>query len=115
MVKIIAFCGMCSLTLFGCAGNETIDITSHVIEQKVEVLYCPAPPEIARPELPIHQMTPKQRNNAGEVAKHYKATVKTLIGYSKELEKVVDKQKEINTEYEKKKKELETPKVSTEE
>jgi len=106
---------MCSLTLFGCACNETITIKSEVQIQKVDVLYCPAPPEIMRPALPIHQMTPVQKQNPGEVAKHYKATVKTLMGYSKELEKVVDKQKEINTEYEKKKNELETPKVTTEE
>ena len=117
MVKFIAICGIC-LTLTSCSwfgGSNTIDINTDVKEQKVEVLYCPAPPEIARPALPIHQMTPEQKQNAGEVAKHYKATVKTLMGYSKELEKVVDKQKEINTEYEKKKAELETPVTPTEE
>ena len=116
MVKFITICGMCSLMLFGCACNkETIKIKTEVQIQKVDILYCPAPPEIARPVLPIHQMTPVQKQNAGEVAKHYKATVKTLMGYSKELEKVVDKQKEINTEYEKKKTELETPVTPTEE
>jgi len=113
MVKIISIAAV--LLLMGCAGNETIDINTDVKELKVDVLYCPAPHEVARPELPIHQMTPEQKKNDGEVAKHYKATIKTLMGYSKELEKVVDKQKEINTEYEKKKKELDTPKVTTEE
>jgi len=36
------------------------------------------------------------------------------MGYSGELEKVVDKQKEINTTYEEKKKELTSPKPPTE-
>ncbi len=112
MVKFITICGL--LALGGCAGNETIDINTDVKVQKVEILYCPAPPEVARPILPIHQMTTEQKQNAGEVAKHYKATVKTLMGYSKELEKVVDKQKEINTEYEKKKTELDAPVTPTE-
>lgn len=116
MVRFITICGVC-ITLVGCSwfGGGTIDINTGVKEQYVEVLYCPAPPEIARPDLPIHQMTPVQLLNDGEVAKHTKATIKVLLGYSKELEKVVDNQKQINTEYEKIKKELETPKVNTEE
>jgi len=103
MVRLIAICGM-SLVLIGCFGRETIDINTHVIEQKVEILYCPAPPEITRPELPIHQMTPVQEQNDGEVVKHWKATVLLLMGYTKELETIVDKQKEINKVYEDKKK-----------
>ena len=96
---------MCLVILSGCGEDR---IKCDVQKQYVDVLYCPAPPDIQRPILPIHTMTPEQAQSDGEVAKHWKATVKSLMGYSKELETVVDKQKEINKVYEDKKKELES-------
>lgn len=98
---------MCSLVLFGCSCKEQT-IKTEVQKQYVDVLYCPAPPDVERPVLPIHMMTAEEEKQDGEVVKHWKATVKTLMGYSKELETVVDKQKEINKAYEDKKKELES-------
>jgi hypothetical protein len=114
MVKLILIPMMCSLMLFGCACREDTTINCEVKEQYVDILYCPAPPDIERPVLPIHVMTEEEKQQDGEVVKHWKATVKTLMGYSVELEKVVDKQKEINTTYEEKKKELTSPKPPTE-
>jgi len=100
---------MMSLLLVGCTcGDKNVRIVTETQDRYVDVLYCPAPPEIERPPLPIHNMTPEQEMKDGEVAKHYKATVKTLMGYSKELEKVVDNQKQINKAYVDKKKELES-------
>ena len=104
---------MCALVLFGCSCKETT-IKCEVQERYVDVLYCPAPPDIQRPVLPIHTITAEEEKQDGEVVKHWKATVKSLMGYSKELEKVVDNQKEINKAYELKKQELETPKPPTE-
>jgi hypothetical protein len=104
---------MCSLVLVGCGCKEKT-IKTEVQKQYVDVLYCPAPPEINRPALPIHTMTPDQKKSDGEVVKHYKATVKTLQGYAVELETIVDKQKEINKAYEDKKKELESSPEPTE-
>ena len=103
---------MCSLTLFGCSCKEET-IRTEVQKQYVDVLYCPAPPEIKRPILPIHTMSPSEQS-AGEEVKHWKGTVKALMGYSKELESVVEKQKEINKAYEDKKKELESSEQPTE-
>ena len=106
---------MCSLTLFGCSCmEETIKINTDVKEQKIDVIYCPAPPEIPRPVLPIHMMTAEEEKHDGAVVQYYKATVNTLIGYSRMLEKVIDKQKEINTAYEEKRKEMEVSKPTTE-
>jgi hypothetical protein len=78
-----------------------------------EILYCPAPPEITRPALPIHNMTPEQEAVDGEVAKNWKATVKILQGYALELETIVETQKEINKAYEEKKLELESSQPKT--
>lgn len=115
MVKFITIAGLCSLTLFGCACmDDTIRINTDVIEQKVDILYCPAPPEIPRPVLPIHTMTAEEEKSDGAVVQYYKATVNALIGYSKLLEKVIDNQKEINTAYEEKRKELELSKPEAE-
>ena len=104
---------MSSLVLVGCSCKEDT-IRTEVQKQYVDVLYCPAPPEISRPVLPIHTITPEEKQNDGEIAKHYKATVKTLQGYAIELESIVDKQKEINKAYEDKKKELESSPEPTE-
>jgi hypothetical protein len=104
---------MASLVLVGCSCKEDT-IKCEVQTQYVEVLSCPAPPEIERPILPIHTMSPEKAESDGEVVKHWKGTVKTLMDYSKELETVVDKQKEINKAYEDRKKELESSPQPTE-
>lgn len=113
MVRFITIACMSSLVLVGCSCKEQT-IKTEVQKQYVDVLYCPAPPSVTRPTLPIHLMTPEQRTKDGEVVKHYKATVKTLQGYAEELETIVDKQREINKAYEDKKKELESSPEPTE-
>jgi len=92
--------GIVILTISGCFGKKPIEITTDVKEQMVEILYSPAPPVIIRPELPIHQMTPEQLAIDGVVVKYYKATIKTLIGYSTELRTALDKYDDINKAYE---------------
>jgi len=104
MVRIV-FLTLFLIFVTGCA--ETIRVKTEVQESMVPVLYCPAPPKIERPELPIQQMTQEQIEKDGEVVKHYKATVKTLLGYGKELEAALIKYEEINKKYEEEKKKVE--------
>jgi len=84
--------------LGGC-GGQPIKFTTDVKETLVPIVYSPAPPEITRPELPIQQMTDEQVQNPGTVVKYYKATIKTLIGYSLELEKALAEYDKINKAY----------------
>ena len=85
-MKKIIIAMMLVVLMTGCASKQ-VRIRSEVQEVQVPLLYCPAPPVISEPSLPIHNMTPDQLADDGEVVKHYKATVKTLIGYIDELEK----------------------------
>ena len=94
------------LLLAGC-GTAPIKVNTEVKETLVPVLYCPAPPVVERPDLPIHQMTDEQLKEDGAIAKHYKATVKSLLGYSEELEKALKKYNEINEAYDEERKKLE--------
>ncbi len=96
MEKIILI--IFALSLAGC-GAQPITFNTEVKETFVPILYSPAPPVINRPVLPIHQMTDKQLKEDGIVVKYYKATVKTLIGYSEELKKALEKYGEINKAY----------------
>lgn len=84
--------------LSGC-GGQPIRFTTDVKETLVPIVYSPAPPEITRPELPIQQMTDTDLDSAGVIVKYYKATVKTLIGYSQELEKALGEYDKINKAY----------------
>ena len=84
--------------LVGCGGQ--IRIRSEVQEVQVPLLYCPAPPVISRPDLPIQNMTPEQLANSGELVKHYRATVRALLGYSGELETALGSYDTTNKAYE---------------
>ena len=86
------------LSLSGCAGKQ-IRIRSEVQEVQVPLLYCPAPAEMVQPSLPIHQMTPEQLADEGEVVKHYKATVRVLLGYIGELETSLESYDTANEAY----------------
>lgn len=86
------------LLLGGC-GSDPIKVKCEVQETFVPIIYSPAPPTIERPALPIHNMTAKQLEEDGVVVKYYKATVKGLIGYSKELEKALATYDKINKSY----------------
>jgi len=98
MIKIIA---AVTLIMFvtACGGGKQIRIRSEVQEVQVPLLYCPAPPVISEPSLPIHNMTPEQLADEGEVVKHYKATVKTLIGYIDELQQGLESYDATSKEY----------------
>ncbi len=98
MIKLIAAVTLIMFITVGCGGKQ-IRIRSEVQEVQVPLLYCPAPPVISEPSLPIHNMTPDQLSDDGEVVKHYKATVKTLIGYIDELEKGLESYNETSEEY----------------
>lgn len=98
MIKLIAAITLIMFITVGCGGKQ-IRIRSEVQEVQIPLLYCPAPPVISEPSLPIHNMTPDQLANDGEVVKHYKATVKTLIGYIDELEKGLKSYDETSREY----------------
>lgn len=100
MIKLIAAVTIIMLVTVGCGtGAKQIRIRSEVQEVQVPLLYCPAPPAISAPSLPIHNMTPEQLSNPGEVVKHYKATVKTLLGYIDELEQGLGSYDETSKEY----------------
>lgn len=74
------------LVLTGCPGNTRVE----TIEVKVPVSSCPAPKEISRPVLPIDNLKSEDNADPGKVAVAYKASVRALIGYIKELEQVLD-------------------------
>lgn len=68
--------------------------------QYVPILYCPEPPTVERPELPIHNMTPEQKQDAGEIVKHYKASMRSCMGYAEDLELIIRYYNEADKEYE---------------
>lgn len=75
--------------LVGCAGQPTIVKEIRVQEVKVPVIIRPSPPpKLERPALPIEQLT--SGVPPGVVVQKYKATVKILQGYIKELEQILD-------------------------
>lgn len=103
MVRILLLSSV--ILLAGCFPNKRPQEVQ-IQTVNVPILYCPAPPQVERPALPIHEMTPEQRHNAGEVVKHYKATVKTLQGYALELERIIEQYGENSQQYEELKQEL---------
>ena len=83
MVKRIIILTTAALFIAGCA--TPVRIKTDVQEVFVPVLFCPAPPKIERPELPIEQLG-NGKKSAGEIVKLYGATVRVLQGYAEELE-----------------------------
>lgn len=96
MIRNIILILIITPLLSGCFGRS---VRNTVQEVQVPLLYCPAPPELVRPVLPIHLMTTDQLKNEGEVVKHYKATVRSLIGYTDELEQALKSYEDANTAY----------------
>ena len=80
----------------GCTSRS---IKTDVQETFVPILYCPAPPTITRPDLPIHQMSPNQIASSGELVKHYTATIIVLQGYAQELEQTLEQYNITNRAY----------------
>lgn len=105
MHKLIAI-AVVILLLSSCA-TKGIRIKTETQVVYAPILYCPAPPQIDRPQLPIHHMTPEQLLNSGEVVKHYKASLQTLLGYTKELERTLETYDETNKAYDELRKKFE--------
>jgi len=82
----------------GCAGT-TPRIKTEVQETLVPLLHCPKPEIPQRPQLSIHRMTPEQLKEPGEVVKHYEATVEQLLGYTSELERIIQQYNKANADY----------------
>ena len=76
---------LCLPLLAGCAAEPVIRTVEVEIPVAVD---CPAPPAIARPALPIAGLTPDSQ--PADVLRAYAATVEALMGYSLELEGVLD-------------------------
>lgn len=95
-----------NLMLTGCS-NKKHRIRNQVQEVQVPLLYCPAPPQLSQPALPIHIMTSQQKSSSGELVKHYKATIQSLFGYIDELEQALESYNNANKSYDDLRKELE--------
>ena len=92
LTTIIAIC-----MLAGCATTQHVQLVTKVQPIAVPLIYSPAPPVVTRPVLPIDTIKPT--DSPGVVAKKYAATIQALIGYSKELEKIVGNYQHINQAY----------------
>lgn len=97
MVKKLFYILIVSLMLVGC--NSPPKVETEIQEVKTPILYCPAPPEINRPALPISDLTEEQKQDHDAVVKHYRASIEVLIGYAKRLEKVVNQYNKNNKSY----------------
>lgn len=96
--KLILF-----ILIFLLVGCETIGGTKVKTEFKdkpVPVIMVPAPPDVKRPQLEIHRLTPEQLQSYGEVAKAATASVKQLLIYSEILEAIVNKYRELSKDSE---------------
>ncbi len=86
-------------TLAGCATDSHVDLTTHTIPVAVPLVYSPAPPATVRPELPHLTIKPEDEKVDGKVVQAYAGSIEALLGYSKELEKVIENYKSINEAY----------------
>jgi hypothetical protein len=97
MVRLVSMCVLIAL-LSGC---KLFPVRVEVIEVYRPVLYCPAPnwEELHRPDpLAIDAIT--NDTTDGEVALRYRATIIQLMGYSKRLEKALERYDHTSAAYE---------------
>lgn len=88
------------LTLSGCGVLKTKpNITTDVKPIAVPIVYSPAPPVVARPELPHQTITPEKLKIDGEVVKSYAASIQALLGYSEQLEAIIAQYGTIHDAY----------------
>lgn len=85
------------IILVGC-GSNPVKTETEVQRVEVPILYCPAPEDVQRPQLAIETIT--EDDTDGEIAKKYKATIKQLQSYSKQLEAQLDEYNNTNQSYE---------------
>ena len=50
----------------------------------------PSPPVLTRPELPVYDLREEDIEQPGVVVQRYRATVKALLGYTAELEAIIN-------------------------
>lgn len=98
MVKLLAIIGM-MFALTACMPG-TVKLRTEVQQVYVPLLYCPAPPAVERPALPIYELQAEDAEDPGKVVVHYKATVKVLEGYVTELEAILLQYDQSNEAYE---------------
>lgn len=97
MVKLFATL-IAVVALAGCASNPNkIDITTNVKPIAVPIIYSPAPPVVARPDLP--HLSVATTDTDGVVVKKYAASVEALIGYAEQLEDIVKQYQTIHDSY----------------
>lgn len=88
---------LAAIGLAGCATKPARVVTD-TVTVTIPVLYCPAPPEFARPELPLDQLRAGQGLSDGELAQAYNATIVALQGYASELETALQGYEDISEE-----------------
>jgi hypothetical protein len=77
-------------TLFvGCATVQPNN-PPPLTEIRVPVLYCPAPPATARPELMVPTLTPEDIKDPGKVVQYYATDLIQVQGYAEILEQIVE-------------------------
>lgn len=93
-VKVVFVC-VVAIMITACAPLRK---ETEVQDVNKPILYCPAPDKVERPELAIHTIS--QDDSQGVVVKKYKATVKQLLDYSRQLESQLQKYNKTNEAYE---------------
>ncbi len=97
MKKILLI--IAALGITSCATTHDVKLITKTEPVAVPLIYSPAPPVIARPDLPYLLLTPTDEKVDGKVVQAYAASVEALIGYSEQLESIVAQYKDINASY----------------
>lgn len=99
MKRLISI-ALASVIISGCANP--LKVKGEIQEVKVPLLYCPAPAtfNLKRPILAIHQLSDQDLRSEGKVSQAYAADILQLIGYTKQLEQVLEYYDDANVAYE---------------
>lgn len=103
-MKQLIIAAALALALTGC--GTVAGVTSHITPSKCDPVYVkipvpinpPQPPVVQRPVLAIYQLSSADSKNPAKVAKAYKATVKSLQGYSSQLEIILNGYRQANVQ-----------------
>ena len=94
--KYIASTILAIVLLSGCATTPR-KITTVTKPIGVPILYCPAPPILIKPALPISNAS--SNTSDGELVKLYVATIETLVGYINEQQSIIIQYGKDNAAY----------------
>lgn len=86
--------GLIALLLLPIAGCKTVEYR----DVYKPVLYCPAPPQVNKPELKIDQLTDEDKRDPGKVAKYIAASIVQLEQHIIKLEEILSEYKRISEE-----------------